>query len=100
MSQVWEEIKEYLEEVTLEQGLETRLIYPLSTVSTVPRAHSSLRSPQKSVSILIYFKIRRKSSIRIMRNFPGGSGVKNPPANAGDTGSSPGPGRSHMPWSS
>ena len=25
--------------------------------------------------------------------------VKNPPANAGDTGSSPGLGRSHMPWS-
>ena len=25
--------------------------------------------------------------------------VKNPPANAGDTGSSPGPGRSHMTWS-
>ena len=24
---------------------------------------------------------------------------KNPPANAGDTGSSPGPGRSHMPQS-
>ena len=31
--------------------------------------------------------------------FPGGAAVKNPPANAGDTGSSPGPGRSHMPWS-
>ena len=31
--------------------------------------------------------------------FPGGSVVKNPPANAGDTGSSPGPGRSHMPRS-
>ena len=30
---------------------------------------------------------------------PGGSVVKNPPANAGDTGSSPGPGRSHMPRS-
>ena len=28
--------------------------------------------------------------------FPGGAGVKNPHANAGDTGSSPGPGRSHM----
>ena len=27
--------------------------------------------------------------------FPGGAVVKNPPANAGDTGSSPGPGRSH-----
>ena len=31
--------------------------------------------------------------------FPGGAVVKDPPANAGDTGSSPGPGRSHMPWS-
>ena len=30
---------------------------------------------------------------------PGGAVVKNPPANAGDTGSIPGPGRSHMPWS-
>ena len=29
-------------------------------------------------------------------DFPGGAVVKNPPANAGDTGSSPGPGRSHM----
>ena len=33
------------------------------------------------------------------RDFPGGAVVKNPPANAGDTGSSPGPGRSHMPQS-
>ena len=33
-------------------------------------------------------------------DFPGGSVVKNPPANAGDTGSSPGLGRSHMPQSS
>ena len=31
------------------------------------------------------------------RDFPGGSVVKNPPAITGDTGSSPGPGRSHMP---
>ena len=30
-------------------------------------------------------------------DFPGGTVVKNPPVNAGDTGSSPGPGRSHMP---
>ena len=29
--------------------------------------------------------------------FPGGSVVRNPPANAGDTDSIPGPGRSHMP---
>ena len=32
-------------------------------------------------------------------DFLGGAVVKNPPANAGDTGSSPGLGRSHMPWS-
>ena len=32
-------------------------------------------------------------------DLPGGAMVKNPPANAGDTGSSPGPGRSHMPRS-
>ena len=32
--------------------------------------------------------------------FPGGAVVENLPANAGDTGSSPGLGRSHMPRSS
>ena len=31
-----------------------------------------------------------------MRNFPGGAVVENPPANAGDMGSIPGPGGSHM----
>ena len=30
-------------------------------------------------------------------DFPGGVVVKNPPANAGDMGSSPGPGRPHVP---
>ena len=33
------------------------------------------------------------------RDFPVGAVAKNPPANAGDTGSSPGLERSHMPWS-
>ena len=33
------------------------------------------------------------------RDFPGGAVVKNPPANAGDTGLTPGPGRSHVPRS-
>ena len=32
-------------------------------------------------------------------DFPDGAVVKNPPANAGDTGSGPCPGRSHIPWS-
>ena len=34
--------------------------------------------------------------IKNSQDFPGDAEVKNPPANAGDTGSSPGPGRSHM----
>ena len=34
-----------------------------------------------------------------VRDSPGGAVVKNPPANTGDTGSSPGLGRSHMPRS-
>ena len=35
----------------------------------------------------------------VQRDFPGGTVVKNPPASAGDVGSSPVPGRSHMPGS-
>ena len=34
-----------------------------------------------------------------LQGFPGGAVVENLPVNAGDTGSSPDPGRSHMPRS-
>ena len=37
--------------------------------------------------------------LKSVEGFPGGAVVENPPANAGDTGSSPGLGRSHMPRS-
>ncbi|KAJ8789130.1 hypothetical protein J1605_022231 [Eschrichtius robustus] len=40
-----------------------------------------------------------KTEIKVQLGFPGGAVVGNPPANAGDTGSSPGLGRSHMPRS-
>ena len=36
---------------------------------------------------------------RVMSGFPGGAVVESPPADAGDTGSCPRPGRSHMPRS-
>ena len=36
------------------------------------------------------------SNIKNVLDFPGGAVVKNLPANAGDTGSVPGPRRSHM----
>ena len=42
----------------------------------------------------IYFKLNLSSE-----GFPGGAVVENLPANAGDTSSSLGLGRSHMPWS-
>ena len=35
----------------------------------------------------------------LLQGFPGGAVVENPPANAGDTGSVPGLGGSHMPRS-
>ena len=41
----------------------------------------------------------RESSKSQFWGFPGGAVVENLPANAGDTGSSPGLGRSHMPRS-
>ena len=41
----------------------------------------------------------RTKDIRAYRGFPGGSMDKNPPVNAGNTSSVPGPGRSHTLWS-
>ena len=45
--------------------------------------------------VISFFFNFRKS----LWGFPGVTVVKNPPANSGDMGSSPGPGRSHMPQS-
>ena len=39
----------------------------------------------------------KQNNVKQFWGFPGGAVVKNLPANAGDVGSSPGPGRSHMP---
>ena len=52
-----------------------------------------LALPISQLQILL-LKTCNKAEIR---DFPGGAVVKNPPAYAGDTGSSPGPGRSNMP---
>ena len=45
----------------------------------------------------------RQRNVLVSKNkaqgFPGGAVVEGPPADAGDTGSCPGPGRSHMPRS-
>ena len=54
--------------------------------------HSS--TPSLSTSLFLFF------SLRLDPGFPGGAVVENPPAKAGDTGSIPSLGRSHMPRSS
>ena len=38
-------------------------------------------------------------NLKVFQGFPSGAVVKNTPANAGNMGSNPGPGRSHMPQS-
>ena len=58
----------------------------------------------QQLTVRIEFKIR-SSDLKISwlrtttMGFPGGAVVENLPANAGDASSSPGLGRSHMPWS-
>ena len=47
----------------------------------------------------IFKKAVKFSSVSKILGFPGGAVVESLPANAGDTGSSPGLGRSHMPQS-
>ena len=49
------------------------------------------------LSVMIFFLLELYK--KIFEGFPGGAVVENLPANAGDTGSSPGLGRSHMPRS-
>ena len=51
-------------------------------------------------SPLVFEIFHNKKFLKIkLVGFPGGAVVENLPANAGDTGLSPGLGRSHMLWS-
>ena len=60
-----------------------------------------LRSQKPQGAAKIFFKININKILfkkkKKRGGFPGGIVVKNLPANSGDTGLSPGPGRSHMP---
>ena len=46
-----------------------------------------------------YYNLLESIVVTVLRGFPGGAVVENLPADAGDTGSSPGLGRSHVPRS-
>ena len=59
-------------------------------------------TPQNTVKKGSIIHILQMKKLRLKKGkegFPGGAVVENLPANAGDTGSSPGLGRSHMPRS-
>ena len=66
-----------------------------------PEGEMSTTYASKEVYCLAYrLQRHREPPIKSDRwGFPGGAVVENLPTNAGDTGSSPGLGRSHMPWS-
>ena len=49
---------------------------------------------------VVFTRVQSNSKVKnTVRDFAGGPVVKNPPANAGDLGSTPGLGGSHIPWS-
>ena len=57
-------------------------------------------SKLKESPVQLFMRDHTKQGSRILRKlpgFPGGAVVESLPASAGDTGSSPGLGRSHMP---
>ena len=60
---------------------------------TISFMNSYVKKTQRSISKL------NPILKMLLQGFPGGAVVESPPASAGDTGSSPGLGRSHMPRS-
>ena len=56
--------------------------------------HAAMKRDEPLLYIMTQMNLKN-----ITLGFPDGAVVKNPPASARDIGSSPGPGRSHMPQS-
>ena len=80
------------ERIKLPQSMNSSNDNPLQKKEYFPRPQIAFQnnSPRKVICSL---------SKRTKRGFPGGAVLKNPPANAGGTGSIPGLGRSHTPRS-
>ena len=65
------------------------------TLKAQPRGLHTIISFKSSTAFNFFSKQNHINKLATL-GFPGGAVVKNPPANAGNMGSSPGPGRSHM----
>ena len=73
-----------------------------SIKDTIKRKDNSKTRKTCQITYLInnlYQEYIENSQNSVRGDFPGGTVVKNLPANAGNMGSIPGPGRSHMQWS-
>ena len=68
---------------------------PIPSPHVLDPIHPRCLEPSKSPTCLSLLHLSKK----ITPGFPGGAVVENLPANAGDMGSRPGLGRSHMPRS-
>ena len=75
---------------------------PLALASMTPQSPAPERDREKAGGVPIMpVNMSGKVAFKtVSSGFPGSAVVENPPANAGHTGSIPGPGRSHMPRSS
>ena len=84
-------------------GTDARFLFLLGKWSSFFEPIVPSRTTQPSTSNTSKNCLKAKdvlnSNITVVQGFPGGAVVENLPANAGDMGSSPGPGRSHMPRS-
>ena len=74
-------------------------IYPGNAVLLSSRKKRTSLDIQQHAWISMYYEKEARLKKLPFLGFPGGAVVENLPANAGDTGSSPGLGRSHMPRS-
>ena len=71
-------------------------LFTIAKIWKQPKCPSTDEWIKKMRYIYIYNGILLSHKKYELWGFPSGAVVNNPPANAGDMGSSPGPGRSHM----